>query len=461
MVLLAYIPTGSLWKGYVVLYASKEIPEQSVLETLTKNDVSKIITLSQQTVPSFSKQIPVQFIDNSKYVANRSNYFFDKNNNLQLYYIPENYIAKAKTTINELSLSYPDFNVGLDLSVSYPFVVPVLCFCAFVVFVFLSKKKKYMILAGFFPVLFSICLPVYTGGAAAVLIMYAFYLAGSVWNRKNMLKVILKTFTIILFFVIPLPIAFASSVRSGLMFLIVYAGSFALLYILYEISQIRTTKRRFVPVPMFTASMIPVLTKKTTSYVLIPVAVSAILCFICVFTGYFPSTKNTKDLYIPAPAEYTEQIGFNIETYGIATQTIKSIETKKLPNLVDYLVWTWNTMAFPYKSLNNSVYIEKVLPGDIIGFSSFSKDAKGTITEAIKPIYIFDDEYINAIIGGIDNNSSQIELLLKHQGGFINMIYADVARGALMDMNQPLIILSLIFAMFIPAAVIFIWRIKK
>ena len=83
MVLLAYIPTGSLWKGYVVLYASKEIPEQSVLETLTKNDVSKIITLSQQTVPSFSKQIPVQFIDNSKYVANRSNYFFDKNNNLQ------------------------------------------------------------------------------------------------------------------------------------------------------------------------------------------------------------------------------------------------------------------------------------------------------------------------------------------------------------------------------------------
>ena len=461
MILLAYVPATSLWKEYVVLYASKEIPEESVLEVFQKNDAAKVITLSEQSLPAFSKQIPSQLVENSRYISSRKNYFFDKNNNIQLYYIPENYAPKAKNAVNELINLYPDFSVGLDLTISYPFVVPVLCFLAFIGFIVLSKKKLYMAFAGLFPVLFSVCLPVYTGGAAAVLFMYAFYLAGSLWNRKNMLKVISKTFVIVLFFIVPLPIAFTSSLRSGLMFLMVYAGTLALIYLLYEFSQIRQNRRRFVPVPMFTASMIPVLTKKTTSYVLIPVVVSAVFCFFCIFNGYLPSSSNTKELYIPAPAEYTDETSFNMEAYSIAGQTVKSAETKKLPGLVDYLVWTWNTMAFPYKSLNNSMFIDKVLPGDVIGFSTYSKDSRGTIIEAVKPVYIFDDEFINAIIGSIDNNSSQIELLLKNQGGFINMVYADVGRGSIVGANQPLIILSLLFAMFIPAVVIFIWRIKK
>ena len=115
---------SSLWKGYIVLYTSKSIPENDVLSILEKNGISNVITLSAQKVPYVSKESPVQPEYTKKYLEQRKAYFSDKNDTLRLYYIPEKNIFFIKNAINELSELKNQGIVGLDLNTRYPWIIP-------------------------------------------------------------------------------------------------------------------------------------------------------------------------------------------------------------------------------------------------------------------------------------------------------------------------------------------------
>ena len=461
LVLLAYMPVSSMWKNYVVLYVSKDVPEQIILGALKDFDIEGTITLSKQKLPVISQQTVLHTQINGDYVLNRNNYFFDSKSNVQLYYVPNKYVPDVKSACALLCKMFPDKTIGLDLSVAYPWFVPVLCSMAFVFLCVASRKKVHMIFCSLFPLLYSFCVPVYTGAASSVLLMYGLFLSGSVWKRKKMLKVLSKSFVVCFFCAIPIPIAFMSSLRSGLMFLMVYAGTAASLCMLHFFTNIKAGKRRFAPVPILTAAMIPVVTRKNMNFVLVPVLTVAVLCVLCIFSVPSVSGRLAEDLYIPAPARYTEQEGFTVDGYESA-KVFGHGDASVLPGLVDYLCWVWNSIAFPYRSLNHQNENANALPGETIDFPSYTMDSNGVLVESLVPVYVFDDGFIKAVTDEIAFDSVQIEYLLKEQGGFINADYLPIGKSSFSESNrQSTVILTLLFAMFMPIVVMLVWRAKK
>ena len=245
---------SSLWKGYIVLYTSKSIPENDVLSILEKNGISNVITLSAQKVPYVSKESPVQPEYTKKYLEQRKAYFSDKNETLRLYYIPEKNIFFIKNAINELSELKNQGIVGLDLNTRYPWIIPLVSLIVLILLTIASRSKGFVFLGCCFPLLFSFCHPLFTNGTAVILFMYAIYLISNLWPRQRMKKVLLKSFFTWLFLILPLVLLFIVSIKEALIFLLVYLATFSLLLIKNYFRKRRLSRLRFKPIPIITFS---------------------------------------------------------------------------------------------------------------------------------------------------------------------------------------------------------------
>lgn len=462
IIMSARLPTASLWKGYNIVYVPAEIEEAAVLQVFEEAGIKEVISLSKQQIPLVSTYAPVQSIVSPEYsyVHQRNNYFFDRSRQMKLYYIPHKFVERSTRVLNLLQ-DYPNGkNAGIEGRASYPWIVFFIATLSFGILVLVAKSKIFMLVSGIFPLLFIYCIPSYHGAAATVLLLYGFFLCCPVWQRKDMLKVVLNNSLIRLFCLAGIPVMFIVSWREGVLFLIALLGALCTCYLL---SQYSSSKSRgfFVPVPIRSAQFISIISSVASFTLFIPAVVAAILAITLFFFGYFPADTSISGLFLPAPARYTDTMSFNPSSFQENVQ--QSYLGEELPSLVHYIDWVWDTLTYPYRSLHEPDTLQLVSMDEKVMLPSYKVGEDGVIQEEFTQMYHLNEAFISSVLEGIRGDGFQVETILKTQNCFTPVEYRRMGDFlSVGTQGQLFVLVSLLVTMLISLmAGILIWRIKK
>lgn len=461
LVVFIRLPATSLWRGFNLVYVPVEVQEELVVQALEKAGVNEVITLSNQMVPLVSPYAPVQSIVSVEYsyLQQRKNYFFDRSKEIQLYYIPSKFMERGRMAVEAIRKLPGGESAGIEGRTVYPWIVPLVVALVSVVLVVLSKARLFMMVAAFFPLLFTCCIPSYSSAGAVLLLLYGFYLCSFLWRRKDMAKAIRKSTMILLFGLTGVPIAFIGSWQEGLLFVLTMMASLCLCYILFWYSNAKS--KGFVPVPIRGAQLVSVVSSVASFSLFIPAVAATILSMALFFFGYFPADTSINGLFLPAPARYTEAMSFDSVSFQDSGQ--REYFGVELPSLVHYVDWVWDTLTYPYRSLHETQIIDLVSAGETVVMPSYLLNDKDIIQEEYTPIYSLDDSFIKSVLEGIREDGFQIERVLKTQNCFTSVVYrrmGDFLGGK--SQGQVYTILSLLATILISlVAGIFIWRIQN
>ncbi len=407
MALFRIVPVSKIWSHYSVLYVEDTISEEQVLDVLSAKGCSDVLALSLQQVPFVSTITLVRPLS-SNYLNRRSDYFFDQTKTYRLFYIPA---SQEKQTAAALSLLQNELHLsaGVDGSLQYPFVVPLVSMLVFGLLIFLAHNRLVFFTAGLAPVLCSFCVPLYPAAAAIILFLAALFFAERLWLRQGTLMALVRSVYIDVLVIVPLVIMSLLSGRAIILYVLSLIACAAAIYGMWCLTQILDSKKAFTFVPIFSAFQIPVMGKKK-SYVLISLTLplAALLLFFLLSARFMPSSS-VQSICIPSPLEDSD---------GGET----------LVNMTDYFSWAWDTVTFPYKNLNKN---EKSNPsdGDRIEIPRYVKTEQG-VSKSYETIFTYDASFRKELIDGIlDSESPAIEKLLLSEGSSVRVGYRTKAQA--------------------------------
>ena len=90
MLIFREVPVISPWKNWKVLSVPVNIPEEKVIDELSKISIDNVVTESSKRIEVNSNLSPVLPSEYNFYENNLYRFFYDKSNNFRLYYIPKN-----------------------------------------------------------------------------------------------------------------------------------------------------------------------------------------------------------------------------------------------------------------------------------------------------------------------------------------------------------------------------------
>ena len=408
------VPSGSLWKGYRVMYVSSGCDNHYTENVIAKAGCTGVIDFASQNVPlalpagSPEVSLAASDADRAGYLFRRNAYFFDKEGTYRLYYIPDEQEKNAESAVS--SLAQAGISCGIDTQTEYPWVIPVLCVCFAVFLCILSPHRFVFGMAAVIPVFFSFCMPFYPGASAVCLLLYALFLMQQVWGRKNAFNFLITNIPVVFFTAASVIIAVMTSFLCGLLFASAAAGSLSVVYLLWEIEHRRNIKYPFVPVPIRSAESVPFMTGKTVRGMAACASFIMILIAVSLVSSDF-SRHSSKRLLLPAAK------GSRI--------------SDTLPSLDDYVIWCWNAESAPYRSVNSSDYElgkRKPKDGDTVSFPLY-EDSAGRISKSAEVLQ-YDADFRKKAVAQIDGLTfPAIEKLMKKQGKKFRAGYAFSTPG--------------------------------
>lgn len=419
LAVLRTVPVSKLWKGYSVLYVPNGTEPGIVLNTLQDNGCKDVISYYNQKIPFKNSVLPVLPSSSMKYISGRNAYFFDESHNVMLYYIPDEYSRNAEKSVAALIKNH-SLDAGLDSKSSFPLIPPVVCVCAALFFFIFARHKIVFSAASVFPVLFSFAMPFYTSATSVCIALYSIFLCQKLWRRKAAVKFLLNNYFVLILFLVSVVSAFFASFLSGLLFILSLTGSGILLYLINGICTEREKKMRFRPVLIRPAHSVNMISESAVKKSFAFEAAIFLLSVFYITSADVFSISNTQDLYFPVPARYNTGSG--------------------IPALNDYVVFSWNTLTMPYKSLNES-YSEIPEENECITVQRF-KNTDGGIMTSQETVYRFDSEFKNEVISLIDGlDYPAVEKLMKKQG---NDFFVDYSAGQGEKFSRASLILMLL-----------------
>ena len=400
------------------------------MSVLSDSGCKDVITASQQKVPFDLQSGPAVSVSvDNPYLTKRAAYFSDSSSRYALYYIPDSYghsLVKAVHTLQEKNHTA----AGIDVRSSFPWIVPVICFLFYILLLLRAENRTAFCIAGFFPVIFSLTFPFYPNAAAVCLILYALYIMQKFWRRTYAVKRITASPVIILYSAGAIIIVFVNALTSGLIFILSCAGAFSAVYILREYQLEKDANSIFNPVYIRPAQMVSAVSRDSVRLLLISAAGIVILVLSLLFNTASVPSSDTKDLSLPVPVRYTKNA--------------------VLPGLDDYIIWSWNTASYPYRSLNSTEKHSAVpANGETVTMPEYTETENG-ITEKDTVMLRFDSSFRKTVVRNIDSLPyPAVEKLMKRQGNNVSVIYAG-SGGSSYD---GLSLLLLITALFVPLSV--------
>ena len=418
MIFFRTLPSSKLWDDYSVVYVQKDADEALIQKLFDDYGCADVISGAEQFVPiEFPSESPelsmaIAKVDSSNYLIRRNLYFFDKNSNYKIYYVPDEYKSNIEDVV--FSLQEEGFKCGVDVSASYPIFLPILCIIFAIFLIIKSPKKNLFASSCVLPVIFSFFIPFYPSVAAACLLLLSFYFAFYFWGRNGAINVVLKNPIFLIFFVGAIVLSFFAGIKNFLIFVIMICGNICVIHFYKIICSLYQKRFSFVPV----VNPVSLLSTLVCGVV---IAVILISSFFSINIG--SSVKNSEQkVLLPA-------------SYGNGA----------LPNLNDYIVWKWNSMTEPYMSVYDKQKKSNPKDGDSVSFTEYIETDEG-IKESVKTI-VFSSEFEENAFALIDKLPySSIEKLMKAQKKNFSAGY--VFSGS---QNVSIFtIMQLICAMFIP-----------
>lgn len=430
MLVLRTVPVSRLWKGFSVLYVPVDTKPELIFDTLGNNGCYDVVSYYNQKVPFINEFLPVKSSSYDSYLSGRNAYFFDKDRSVMIYYIPEKYSKNASKAVTSLINDY-GIDAGLDCKSSFPLLTPLICLAAFFVFLFLSKNKFIFLTASIFPLIYTFMMPFYTNAAAVSISLYSLFLMEKIWKRKGSIKFILNSTVMIIFSVAGIIASFFASFVSGLVFILSICGSILLLYVISNFMNYINNKTRFNPVMIRPAHLMNILTENTVKKSFIS-GIAVIILFVLYITSVNVfSISNSQDLSFPMPTRYNTDNG--------------------IPVIKDYVIWTWNSITMPYKSLNSITSAEPE-EGESVVIQRFVNTEDG-IKRKEEVLYTFDQDFKDDVIESIDDlNYPAVEKLMKLQDKGFSVDYS-YGSGEKFSKKNIMLMLVLIILPFMMAII--------
>lgn len=449
-------PVTKLWRGYTVLYTSSTVSENTVLSVLSKCGISGVITLSEQDKTIPKTMSPARFAAENKnymdYPEEIKKYFFDESQKFQLYYVPDGYrseLSDALETLLRLG------SCGVDETVSYPIFVPVICALFFLCLLVSAENRLAFVLFAIFPLVFCVCAPGSINGVATCLLLYGCFLLQKLYSKQNAIFPGFHNVFLLLSFFSPILISFSVSLKNAGLCAATVAGTIAsACMILHFKGKSSVRLPRNFRVGSSTFSPISIISAPYTSIVTQEVADCLFLCagaiLLQIVLALFPqqrisSSSGVTGLSLPSPSV--------------------SRNADFLPDLNDYLNWSWNLLTFQYRPLWLS---EKDLDsangfkeGDVIEVPFFKIEGTKVVQEEEKR-FVYGEQFLNEMLQSIENaGQKRIELLLAEQGNNAKFAYAINSGGVDANAQPSLVILLCTVCIPLGMALYYIYRRRK
>jgi len=411
------IPSGSLWKGYRILYVPSDSDNAVVEKAISDAGCSDVIDLASQFIPlplpadTPEVSLAESSASDNGYLSGRTSYFFDRNGKYRLYYIPDTQTVKIEAAAGKLSAA--GIRAGMDTQTAYPWIIPVVCLLAAVLLCILSVRRAAFVCSAVIPLFFSLCMPFYTGAASVCLLLYALFLVQQVWGRKNAFGFVSTNVTILCFVLSSLGIAILTSLRCGLLFAAAVAGTAGVLFLVSRVELRHDGRYSFTPVMIRAAGSSLFRTRNVRRAAAVCAVLISVLGGILLVSSSFSGSPDQMEL----PAAHSGSI------------------TGGLPSLDDYVVWCWDARTMPYRSLHET---EKESPsrkpkkGETVVFPQYTESDKGISAGSMT--LQFDAAFRTKTLTQIDDlNFQSVEKLLKTQGTSSRTGYAfSVSGGGMM-----------------------------
>jgi hypothetical protein len=400
LVFFRTVSSGHLWNGYCVLAVISDCPDKIVMSSLKAKNCSGVISLSSQSIPllSISSSDPAVSLASSdlqqtgNYLKERERYFFDRSMKHRLYYVPDTYEKQVAEVAVQLTAN--SINATLDSKMVFPWIMPVLCFFYALFLMFFSTDKLLFGISASFLVLFSLSVPFYLTAASVCLLLPMLFLVLKIWRRDGADHFFLKNPVIILFFIVSFILSILTSVRSCFLFLFSIIAVVSVLSIAQTIEKNDKNKVSFKPVMIRPAEVI-VFTSKTLQNALY----GCMSCILILFVFLLFSSN------------------FLVSTGIMELPSGRAGSGSNLPGLNDYIIWTWNTETYPYRSLNENKYKGERLKRDSIIFPHYAENDR--IKEEDQVVFRYDNSFRQQVVAAIDKLPfPAIEQLLKKEGRY-------------------------------------------
>lgn len=370
------VPVTKLFSGYSVLYASVQVDAEKTAQILQDSGCEDFIYIKNQRIPlSVSEKTPevalaLSGLEKSSYLKERHNFFFDKNRNFNVFYIPESQEKNAVQALRALSDS--GIAAGMNGSSSFPFIAIVIVIAFSCILIYFSNKRILLSALLLIPVYFSIMIPFYSVTVSLCLFELAVSIAVRISGRSGAQRKLLSSVLFCTFISVSFLTTVISRFQAGILFIMMICSELCIMVIFDSIKDYVDSRFTFRPVKILSANVIPLVTKKTSATIGICSASCALI---------FASALISSSLNIQGPSGAAKNIQLP-STKGT---------TGSFPDMNSFINWKWETMTFPYRSLN-----KRNGSDDTVYFKSYNAE-EGKITETTNSISFDEDFKKNAV----------------------------------------------------------------
>ena len=392
------IPKGKTWENYNILYVKTNTMPANFDNILLDSGIKEYVSLKNQRIPIMLARnsieeallkINISSTEN-KYLYDRQNYFYDSKGEYSLFYIPDYYGKKIDDAVQ--SLTKAGAQAGIDSTLSYLWLIPVVVLVLTVILTVFSKNKRFFLITAILPCVYTLCNAFYASAISVIILLLSLFIFSNIYKRKGALNKMTGSNLFVLIAVgVSIVAAFSVSLLSGIFYIIIIAGTLCALIAASQLEKGINSRYEFQPVMIRSA-------KRVSSYggksnVILPsilVAVIIIIAYFVLGSFHIGGTKNKDNLLLPGKTQVADS---------------------KLPGLEDYFRWNWNVRTAPYKSLNtNGEYDD-----NHVVYPEFVQE-DGIITQKNLTMY-YNQNFKNEVSQGIEDlDFYSIESVIKAQG---------------------------------------------
>ncbi len=395
MIIFRAVPATKLWAGYTVMSVPAETDAKLVIEGLEKCGCKAVICRAAQRVPldlpqnSPEVSLAALGVGISDYLLRRNQFFFDKSGALELYYIPDEYGKNLKAAAASLNAEH-SVNAALCCGGSYPLAAPFLALSFAFFLLFFSEERMLFAFFAFPPTLYAFCFPAYTSASAVCLLLCAAFFALSAWDRKNAVRLLLKSRDVIVLTAASCAVSAATGVRGAVFFMIAALSGLCALFLTGKARSFFERQYSFVPVKILSAGAISINAKNTRSALIGAAAASALLALFA----------------LPSVLDSSLVLRGGAPLFPAARARDGSFAS-----LQDFTEWRWEALTYPYISVN-AAGDEK----NIRSVSFFRYENTGGLIAERQQTITFDAEFKKNALDSINAlDFPAVEKLLKRQ----------------------------------------------
>ena len=435
------VPESQLWKGWRLLYVkSEKLSEQNICSILEKNGCKNVVSRVNQKSPVYSEFAPIQVQPKNSYIYRKNGFFRDSSSTYLVFYVPEKSASALENAVSEIN-GYSGTFASCDGGTVFPWICPFLAFIFFAVLFYFSKQKFKFLIVSLLLLVLSVTRPLYTVCGAIFLSLFANFLLVKIYGRDGFFKDSKNAVFIVPLIVFSFIALAFSSVFSSFLFAVSFAGGWLGLKVFEEFYSFFCKKNgnlQFDFVYIKKSSDVKTVTQSNSFLLgIVFVFIAFLFAFSSIFSGISQVSSSEQRPFLPAPLSSNSKISKEAET---------------LPNLEDFVDWSWFTLSFPFKKLTSSSGEIQNSFGESVVIPDFfmekdSSSGKETIFSSQNKVLTYDSSFVHSIYDKIDKSDyPALEKVLLLQGKNTSYGYTKSA-GTSSEKAVPLV---LSFFAFIP-----------